>query len=172
MGKRQIHNDSRRASRLDTLRESDRGSVILMGAILDEALRRLHHANLSLLMAKGNVDTIAEMVFDTKWSDFHCKIEAAKKFELISETHYKALEIVRKLRNEAAHFEFKFTFEDEGVRKQLFELMDLVCPELRDVKAGKGKGSFIVLADMLATILKRDATNLVEQTSKLGPSHL
>lgn len=168
MSKRQIHNDSRRASRLDTLRESDRGCVILMGAILDESLRRLHHANLSLLVAKGDVATIADMVFDTKWSDFYCKIDAAKRYGLITETHFQALEIVRKLRNEAAHFEYKFTFEDEGVRKRLFELMDLVCPELRDVKAGRGKGSFIVLADMLATILKRDATNLIAETSKLG----
>jgi len=156
-----------RATSFDKLKESDRGCVILMAAILEEDLRRLHYANVILLVAKKEIADITRIVFEERLSTFNDKISAAFKFELISEEERKALDLIRDLRNDAAHFEYNFSFEDERVKKSLNKLRELVNPERTNTERAGRKRDFLALASQLDEALKSKYTELVQQINTL-----
>jgi hypothetical protein len=167
MSKPKVHAKMERATVFDTLKESDRGCVILMAAILEEDLRRLHHANVNFLVAKKEIADIMRIVFEGRLSTFNDKISAARKYDLISDEERKALDHIRDLRNEAAHFEYKFSFEDEGVKKLLNKLREVVNPERTNTERAGRKRDFVALASQLDEALKSKYTELVQQINAL-----
>ena len=131
-----------RATLFDKLKESDRGCVILMGAILEEDLRRLHHAKVNLIFAEGGITDTTKIDVDGRLPNFAVKIFAAFECALISEEERNALDLIRNLRNEAAHLEYKFSFEDEGAKKRLNKLRNVVEPGTDKHAAGRAETKF------------------------------
>lgn len=156
-----------RATSFDKLKESDRGCVIIMGAILEEDLRRLHHAKVNLISAKSGITDTTKIDIDGRLSNFAAKIFAAFECGLISEEERNALDLIRNLRNEAAHLEYNFSFEDEGVKKPLSKLRDLVNPERTNTERAGRKRDFLALAGQLDEMLKDKHKELVQEIDAL-----
>jgi DNA-binding MltR family transcriptional regulator len=79
-------------------KESDRGCALVGGAILDEALADLLRAALA-------PDTDANLFGqDSVLGAFSSRIKLAKAIGLINATDFHDLDLVRKIRNDAAHF--------------------------------------------------------------------
>lgn len=154
-----------RATTFDKLKESDRGCVILMGAIVEEDLRRLHHANVNLLFSKGGIADITKIVFEGRLRDFDGKISAAYQYGLISKEEREALDLVRHLRNEAAHNPSIFSLDDEGVTKLLNDLRKLVNPERTNTERAGRKRDFLALATQLDETLQSKHDELVQEIS-------
>jgi hypothetical protein len=171
MSKPKVHAKMERATVFDKLKESDRGCVILMAAILEEDLGRLHHANVNFLVAKKEIADITKIVFEGRLSTFNDKISAARKYDLISDEERKALDHIRDLRNDAAHFEYKFSFEDEGVKKLLNKLREVVNPERTNTERAGRKRDFVALASQLDEALKSKYTELVQQINIVLPEN-
>lgn len=156
-----------RATGFDKLKESDRGCVIIMGAILEEDLRRLHIAKVNLISAKSGVADTTKIDIDGRLSNFAVKIFAAFECGLITAEERDALDLIRNLRNEAAHLEYNFRFEDDGVEKRLSNLRDLVNPERTNTERAGRKRDFLALTEQLDEMLKDKHKELVQEISTL-----
>jgi len=131
-------------------KESDRGCVILVSSILDYHLTRIHEAFVTAHLTgvakpKDFLDSLTNQFGPL--NTFSGKIKLALAYGLIYIDEYEALEIVRKLRNEAAHENLTFSFEDKGIKKLIIALdwfngknaVDMSVtkdrfPELSDIK--------------------------------------
>ena len=83
--------------------ESDRGCALVAGALVDEHLR-------DYLAAYFETDGIAKLVLDEQNAPagtFSARIKLAFAIGVIGKEWYDGLEILRGIRNEAAHFETK-----------------------------------------------------------------
>jgi hypothetical protein len=98
-------------------KESDRGCMILVGAQLDGTLEKLHTTHISHL---GGGEAIAKKLFQpyAPLGSFAGKIQLAYAYGLVGDTAYHDLELIRDLRNIAAHY--KFSFSDDPVIRLLF----------------------------------------------------
>ncbi len=95
--------------------ESDKGCVIIIGSVLDELLGHLHEAYIakSIYPSRKNIfGTLCNAY--APLSTFSGKIQLAYAYGLIDEGDYKDLELIRKLRNEAAHTLYDFSLRDAG----------------------------------------------------------
>jgi len=119
--KKSISVDVKIANFATSFDESDKGCVLLIGSMLENALGHLHET--SILANVGTTD-IFKKLKDNRGplSDFYSRINLAFAFRLISKDLFEALHIFRKLRNEAAHCDFNFSLRDPGVRKHLEQL--------------------------------------------------
>jgi DNA-binding MltR family transcriptional regulator len=104
-------------------KESDRGCVLIAGTLLEETLRKLHEAHIATTIwparknvFKGLSQTHAPL------STFAAVIKIAFAYGLISAEDYEDLELIRGLRNEAAHTIYDFSFEDHGVQEMVMRL--------------------------------------------------
>jgi hypothetical protein len=115
------------ASVRSLLKESDKGCVILVSAILEDTLEEIHEAyvtaNLTGTKSPNNFFRKALTGLYGPLSNFAGKINIAYAYGLISHEEYDGLEIIRRLRNEAAHCIFEFNFQDAGVRALINELV-------------------------------------------------
>jgi DNA-binding MltR family transcriptional regulator len=104
-------------------KESDRGSILVLGAWLDELLGELLRRQL------GHHQATVDKLFDGYTSPlgtFSARINMAHALGCIAEDEWKALDKIRELRNAAAHFEhskkargFILGFTDESVTAQV-----------------------------------------------------
>ena len=100
------------------IKESDRGCVVLMASLLDVFLSRIHEACVEAnLLGAPLKDKVYESLTGRfgPLSTFEGKTTLAYAYGLIEGDEYEALNIIRKLRNEAAHEHFEFKFQDKGV---------------------------------------------------------
>jgi len=140
-------------SRLES--ESDRGCVLVGAAILDETLRAVLEAYLS-----PDKDLVCSMLEggSSPLSSFSARIKLCRLLGAISTDLYRDLDVIRKMRNEAAHFEwrhkdgFDFTFETASIRAR--------CRSLRSVSTATwatnapGRIVFSAFVVMLASRLQ------------------
>jgi hypothetical protein len=97
--------------------ESDKGCTIIIASILDERLRRLHEVHVAAATYPSRTKIFKELCCPhAPLSGFAGKIQIAYAYGLIPSKDYEDLQIVRKLRNEAAHSIFDFSLQDNGVR--------------------------------------------------------
>jgi hypothetical protein len=82
--------------------ESDRGAILILSAYLEEILGLVVRAN-----CVSEVDAENLLEFRRPAGDFDSKISLCKAFALISPDESQALNYVRKVRNQAAHFDRK-----------------------------------------------------------------
>jgi hypothetical protein len=107
------------------MHESDRGCVILVTSILDEVLGRIHECclNVNLIGTPDLLDTFRSLTgsFGPLHS-FGGKTLVGYAYGLISREQYEMLNLVRQLRNEAAHERYEFRLEDKGVAALIAKL--------------------------------------------------
>lgn len=99
--------------------ESDRASVILTCAMLDEALREL------LTAALLDCSTSEDPLFDganAPLSTFSSRIEMAFRLGLVSRTFAKCLHMTRKIRNTFAHDVAGCKFDSHSVTNRIHEM--------------------------------------------------
>lgn len=108
------------------VKESDRGCIILLSSMLEEKLERLHLSHVSINYT--GEDKVEEFFKKTLLGafgplvSFSGKINMAYAYGLITHDEFCALNIVRKLRNEAAHCGFEFNLQDSGVQRLIAKM--------------------------------------------------
>ena len=113
------------ASYASLLNESDKGCLLLAAGIFDRKLEGIIAiAIFSILKGKPPKDFLKDSLFGDNGTlhTFSSKINIAHAFSLISRKEFDALHLLRKLRNEAAHCYFDFSFNDPGVLVHLNKL--------------------------------------------------
>jgi hypothetical protein len=101
--------------------ESDRASVILVAAAMDEYLITILKAK---LVQVSNED---DPLFDIPYApmrSFRARIDFAYRLGLISEKLCDALHVVRRIRNEFSHDVFGCNFDNQSVRDRTSNLKD------------------------------------------------
>ena len=114
--KAMIHADAvNTTSYIDQMRgESDRGAIILAATLIDDALKVALERALNGL----NSDERARM-FDYKGAlgGFSSRITMVKALKLIPRKHAGEIEIIKEMRNVAAHAHLDVTFDTPQVRQ-------------------------------------------------------
>ena len=114
-------------------RESDRASVIISGAMLDEALETILK---TYLVPCPSEDSLMEGAY-APISTLNAKIDLAHRLGLISARLCRDLHTIRKIRNEFAHNIKDCSFRDSAVRSRIIELVRSSEIIKRDVKSRK-----------------------------------
>jgi DNA-binding MltR family transcriptional regulator len=116
-------------------KESDKGCVLLAASLFENILSRIHEATILCHVIEDEMPKsfLREKLFQNRapLSDFNGKISIAFAYGIIDLALFNVLEIIRELRNEAAHCDFDFSLNDVGVRSHLSQL-DRFCAELDD----------------------------------------
>jgi DNA-binding MltR family transcriptional regulator len=123
--KKPITTGIKTASYASLLRESDKGCLLLVVGVFDKVLQNIVElAITSNLHPASAKQFLRESLFGENGTlhSFSSKVNIAYAFRLISEAEFNAMHILRKLRNEAAHCYFDFTFADSGIVAQLNKL--------------------------------------------------
>jgi len=107
-------------------RESDRGCVIFCAAMVEAELERL------LRLHFRTEDDVVKKVVDPLFcayaplSTFSAKIAVCYALGLIPTQTHKALELLRRLRNDFAHAKINVSFQSSGYQSRLTEYLRLV----------------------------------------------
>jgi len=101
--------------------ESDRGSVVLAAAWIDEQITCLIKSFLCTpLSGQERLLKIGGPV-----GDFGAKIELAYRLGLIRKETHRSLELFRRLRNDFAHLSSPLTFQTPAVKDRVLEIFKL-----------------------------------------------
>ncbi len=104
-------------------KESDKGCVLIVGTILEEHLRQLHEAHIAAHTTSAKKNIFKDLCQPhAPLSTFSSVIKIAFAYGLIPTDDYEELEIVRRLRNEAAHTICDFSLEDDGIKDLVLRL--------------------------------------------------
>jgi len=117
--KKSISKQSAIVSFRSLVNESDKGCVLIIASILEEMLRQLHEAHIATITYPSRENKLFDSLSRTT---FGHRIEMAYAYGLISKEDYQDAEIIRELRNEAAHSIFDFSLTDVGVRSVVMKL--------------------------------------------------
>lgn len=103
-------------------RESDRGAVLISATRLEEKLELLHRAHIEQKVAEPK--KLLEELFRpyAPLSSFSAKIQLAHAYGLIDAEDYADLNIIRKIRNDAAHTSVEFSFEPNEICQRITHL--------------------------------------------------
>ncbi|HEY1171447.1 MAG TPA: MltR family transcriptional regulator [Verrucomicrobiae bacterium] len=103
-------------------RESDRGAVLISATRLEEKLELLHRAHIEQKVAEPK--KLLEELFRpyAPLSSFSAKIQLAHAYGLIDAEDYADLNIIRKIRNDAAHTSVEFSFEPNDICQRITHL--------------------------------------------------
>jgi len=134
---------------------SDRACAVLAGAILDDRLKTLFER---FLKPARNPKSDKLLGRSGAIESFSIRIELASRLTLISESMRLALDVVREIRNDAAHLS-DFSFDDDSVKDRVANLMaahsfqtraadDLTTPY------DTNKGQFVFAVAMLVGALE------------------
>jgi mannitol operon repressor len=109
-------------------RESERGAVLVSGAMIDDLLERCIEA---FLVDHPDTKRLLEG-FNAPLGNLSARVLAAFAVGLLSESEYKDCEILRKVRNEFAH-NIHISFADQKVR-DLCGNLELSAQDYGDVR--------------------------------------
>lgn len=102
--------------------ESERGSAIVGGALIEDALEEMLKA---LMIASIRKDDELFKASYAPLGSFSAKIDVAYRTGLISPKVRKSLHLIRDLRNDFAHLSLQMNFETQSVRDRIRELFNL-----------------------------------------------
>lgn len=105
--------------------ESDRASVILVAAVMDEHLKKMLKSKLVQIRSK---DDLLFNGLNAPMGTFRPRIEIAYRLGLISRKMQKSLDIIRNIRNDFAHDIFHCDFQNQSVRDRLSNLIEEMGP--------------------------------------------
>ena len=100
--------------------ESDRGTVIMTAAMIEDTLvqalkRRLPHLNVK------EIDSLFD--FNGPMGTFSSKIKCAQAFGIINRATRNHIEVIREMRNACAHSQSGLTFKDDVLRNAVFSML-------------------------------------------------
>ncbi len=103
-------------------KESDRGAVLISATRLEEKLELLHRTHITHQVADPK--KVLEELFRpyAPLSSFSAKIQLAYAYGLIDAEDYADLNIIRKIRNDAAHTSVEFSFEPPEIAQKITHL--------------------------------------------------
>jgi hypothetical protein len=105
----------------DLVGESERGCVIVVAALLEELLLQLHEAHIATSTYPSKARVFEDLCsVNGPLSTFAGVTQLAYAYGLIAEEDCKDLEMIRDLRNVAAHY--YFALQDSGVRAHVMRL--------------------------------------------------
>lgn len=104
---------------LELEHETDRAVVIVVGALLDEALKETVK---NRLLPAVKSERCVFSGGNCPISSFSARIDLCYQLGLISDVMQRDLHIIRKLRNDFAHNPFELSFDDESVKSRVTEL--------------------------------------------------
>lgn len=116
-------------------KESERASVIVAAAMLEQALEAL--LKNALVPIPGDEDAIFDGPY-APLASFSAKIDIAFRIGLIPPSYAKSLHLVRRIRNSFAHDVTGCSVEDSAVRNRTLELVRLVGTVENDFEFRKG----------------------------------
>lgn len=123
--------------------ESDRGSVLVCAAILDDTLGEMIQAK--LVPSPKNNDELLSSAFAPLGS-FSSKIEMSYRLGLIRRDVYKSLTLLRKIRNDFAHASVKNGFDEQSTQQKIMDMVgcnkEVVDAIVDAVAVEKGNPSF------------------------------
>jgi hypothetical protein len=105
-------------------KESDRAAVILVMAMIDQALKSLIKGKLVPL--PNTTDSLFDDI-NSAFGSFSAKIDMSYRLGLISAKLCRDLHIFRKIRNAFAHDIFDCDFENNSVKSRINELKLSMC---------------------------------------------
>lgn len=162
-------------------KESDRGAVLISATRLEEKLELLHRKSIShrVTDAKKLLDELFRPY--APLSSFSAKIQLAHAYGLIDAEDYADLNIIRKIRNDAAHTSVEFSFEAKDISQRvthlkapgrmiplLSRMTDLFAEqeleELKDPKVAQAHPKMYYILACLAL-----ETRIVAITGTIGP---
>lgn len=128
--------------------ESNRGIALVAAALLDEALvALLERSVLSTLSDDSRRMDVRGQLFNDRGplQTFSAKIDMAYVSGCIDEDDWKALHIVRRIRNAFAH-SISLDFSDQSIQARIGNLRELLFPKTELKKEGKllNKLSFLL----------------------------
>lgn len=152
---------------------SERESVVLVGSILDEMLRRLLEK--SLLNTAGGVLADAFESSNGPFSSFSNKITVCYLTGLISKKMYDDLNLIRKIRNTFAHNIFQCSFEMDEIKNQvsrLYFITHSLFEEWIETASIKDKfvlDSVIIIVALVKKIVRKDSFGeCIDEIDDLG----
>lgn len=103
-------------------KESDRGAVLISATRLEEKLELLHRAHIAQKVADPK--KVLEELFRpyAPLSSFSAKIQLAFAYGLIEAEDYADLNVLRKIRNDAAHTSVEFSLETNEMRQRIMHI--------------------------------------------------
>lgn len=102
--------------------ESDRGSVLLVASSLDETLQHLHRVQMKSVSSPSREFLDRLFATHAPLSTFAARIQLGYGYGLVEREDFLDLELLRKLRNDAAHSPAEFSFESSETRTRVFAL--------------------------------------------------
>jgi hypothetical protein len=105
--------------------ESDRGCVILVACRLDDALYELHESCIYSNIGPTQTSLVDKLLsLHQPLGDFAARIQLAYAYGLVSRQDYRDLEVLRKMRNDAAHIlqHTRFSFDIADIRERVLSL--------------------------------------------------
>jgi DNA-binding MltR family transcriptional regulator len=154
-------------------KESDRASVILAVAMLDQALESLLRCH--LVAIPNSDDSMLDGAY-APISTFSARIDLSFRLGLISSRFSRDLHIVRRIRNEFAHNVTGCSFEDSSARNRVSELLRTsrvveMHQKYRHLYAEGTRGDFQTVVSWLLWALwykHDDAKPLAEHSPEFG----
>lgn len=133
--------------------ESDRGAILIVGAYLDEIL--------GLIIRSATVsDGLGAALLEHRQpaGDFSARITLCEAFGLIHADEARALNLIRRIRNDAAHFDsngrgFDVLFDSERTSGRVRELWTCLNMSHPPTKPEGARDYFIIASRLLATRL-------------------
>jgi len=95
--------------------------VLIIASILEETLRQLHEAHIAAITYPSKKNIFKDLS-NAQLSTFAGMIQIAYAYGLLSDEDYEDLQLIRKLRNEAAHSIYDFSLQDSGVQTIVMQL--------------------------------------------------
>jgi DNA-binding MltR family transcriptional regulator len=112
------------------LKESDAGCMMVGSSVCDQLLKGIHtrviRANTIETTGSETSNTFLNELtgFNKPLGTFSARIKLAYAYKLISEHDYKCLEAIRTIRNEPAHADYQFHFDDENISPIVESLLE------------------------------------------------
>lgn len=114
------------------LNESARGAVLIITADIEDYLSSLIEVAFPQKMTKKQKEKL--LTYPGHLSSFSAKIELAYAFRIIDKTLYDSLNSLRKIRNDAAHSNINFDFQDlEDKMNNIYDLGPNIPSHFRNV---------------------------------------
>jgi hypothetical protein len=130
--------------------ESDRGTVIMTAAMIEDTLSQALENHLHHLTSK-ELDALFE--FNGPMGTFSAKIKSAQAFKIIDRATRNHIEMIREMRNACAHSQNGLTFKDEILRNAVFSMLTPDAAQSYQNNEKYIRVAFVIMTGVIANII-------------------